>query len=200
MGGALGRMVLSPSRRNRVNGVRKIFDPFSDHACIRLQMKLHAVRSPPDPERLVLHIAIGGKVDCAFGQAECIVMPLENRKRTACCRQHRVGETLIGRRDLMPAELGCGSDMIFSAIGAGQQLAAKTNAQNRPVSCAKTGHQAGELRQPRANLVSQRILRAAKHDNGIVIIGSFGKRVARPGPDHVNIGARFIKGLTDPSK
>ncbi len=86
--------------------------------------------------------------------------------------------------------------MVLAAIGAGEELRAEADAEDRPVQCGEIGHQAGEIGQVGVGMVVDRRLFPAEHHQRIRIDRGW-QGLARPGLVDVDQRRSFVQGDAD---
>jgi hypothetical protein len=180
-----------PIRLALSQDVRENHVPALDMRAIDLEVELDTVSGAAEPERLVGGGVVARQMHRARRQREGVVMPLEDGKIVGRDREHRVGRAVGGARHGLPAEFACPVEQIVAAIGAGEQLAAKADAEHRTVAVAEVAHQGDEFREIGTARVVQSVLPAAQHDDGVVARGIRRQRVAQVGATKIDHGIRL---------
>ena len=97
----------------------------------------------------------------------------------------------------MPAEFAGAADLVRSAEGAGDDLAAEADAEHGAVLPLEVAQQFEKLRKIGIVLVGQRVLAAAEHDRGVMRVGVGGQRLAVMGAAKIDLGAGLRQCCAD---
>ena len=89
--------------------------------------------------------------------------------------EHGVGCRHLRQLDAVPAELAGAADLVRSAEGAGDDLAAEADAEHGAVLPLEVAQQFEKLWKIGILLVGQRILAAAKHHRSVMPVGIVGQ-------------------------
>ena len=98
------RIVRQPVGVDSHDLVRKYPVPVLHNGCPRLEMKLHAIRSPANAKGLVCYGGVGRETNGIWRQCKRIGMPLEDREDRACSSEHRIALALGRQFDRVPSE------------------------------------------------------------------------------------------------
>ena len=132
-----------------------------------------------------------------MGQGEGVGMPLKDRKAVGKPAQHRVVLAFCGQLHLGPAKFRRGADVVGAAKGAGGELRAKADAKRRAVGGGEAGDQFCQLGQIGVGVIGQRILLAAKDDQGVMVGGVLRQGLAEMGFEKVDPRAGFVQRDAD---
>ena len=135
-------------------------------------------------------------MDRALRQGEGVGVPLEDREGVRHGREDGIGAARLGQGDVGPAEFRRGAQVVFRAIGPGQQLRAKADAENGFVGHCIGLHQAGQRGQVGVGVVVGRGLFAAEHHQR-VRLRYCGQGLAGPGPMLVDQRGAFVQRDAD---
>ena len=133
-------------------------------------MELDAPRAP-EPERLRADRA-AGQLDCPVREVMGVVVPLEGVEPRRQRRPDRIGGALVRQLDREPAHLGLGGPVDARAGGAGDQLRAEADAEERRPALELALEQAELGPEPGVAVVLVGMHRAAEDDHRVgVLVG-----------------------------
>jgi hypothetical protein len=141
--GTLPPFESGPTRSLRVEGTA----PGSDDGAIDLGMKLQAAGRFPDTEGLEGARGRAGKEPGAGGKIEAVPVPLEGFEAVGTPPKQGIKTPLLRQGDRLQAPLPPGVQPHFSARDLGQQLPAKTDAEQGDLSLQPIPHPSLHLEQ-----------------------------------------------------